>query len=118
MQLFTLRHSSIPIAPAMLDGESAETVYQALHSQHPVDLFRLLMCLSAGVGKGPTNSSIGNQYQILKGAGFYSHIVYIEYVNNLSLLYTTTIYIYILYINKYMVYINMKIAHVRYSVIK
>ena len=36
------RHSSLPIVPAVLERENAETLYRAIQEKHPVPFFRLL----------------------------------------------------------------------------
>lgn len=38
----TLRHTSLPIAPAVLDGETAECLWKAMLAKHPVPLLSTL----------------------------------------------------------------------------
>ena len=37
------------MCPAILDGETAETIYQAIHERHPLELFGILVSLESRV---------------------------------------------------------------------
>ena len=40
------RHSMLPICPAVLEHEDAESLFKALQDKHPVDIFRHLTATS------------------------------------------------------------------------
>ena len=44
---FHLRHSTIPMCPAVLENETAESIYEAIRKRHPCDLWSYLGCINA-----------------------------------------------------------------------